>query len=134
MRIRKIFNKFRKSILSNNMVETIISSTEVLITKKKILDKDYMLISKNFVVEKVNELIDDDKVVICDLHDRNGKIGVIISKIENDMDSENSIIYLRNQSTHKLSDKYLYNLIYNLKTSKYHLEEHDEYFEKIEVE
>jgi hypothetical protein len=134
MKIKKIFNKLRNSILKNNMVETIISSTEVLLTKKNLLYKDYMLISKNFVVKKINELLDDNIVVICDLHDRNGKIGLSISKIENDMDSENSILYLNNQSTHKLSDKYLYNLIYNIKTDKYYLEEHDEYFEKIEVE
>jgi hypothetical protein len=134
MKIKKIFDKLRNSILRNNMVETIISSTEVLLTKKNLLYKDYMLISKNFVVKKINELLDDNIVVICDLHDRNGKIGLSISKIENDMDSENSILYLNNQSTHKLSDKYLYNLIYNIKTDKYYLEEHDEYFEKIEVE
>jgi hypothetical protein len=134
MKIKKIFDKLRNSILKNNMVETIISSTEVLLTKKNLLYKDYMLISKNFVVKKINELLDDNIVVICDLHDRNGKIGLSISKIENDMDSENSILYLNNQSTHKLSDKYLYNLIYNIKTDKYYLEEHDEYFEKIEVE
>ena len=134
MKIKKIFDKLRNSILKNNMVETIISSTEVILTKKNLLYKDYMLISKNFVVKKINELLDDNIVVICDLHDRNGKIGLSISKIENDMDSENSILYLNNQSTHKLSDKYLYNLIYNIKTDKYYLEEHDEYFEKIEVE
>jgi len=134
MKIKKIFDKLRNSILKNNMVETIISSTEVLLTKKNLLYKDYMLISKNFVVKKINELLDDNIVVICDLHDRNGKIGLSISKIENDMDSENSILYLNNQSTHKLSDKYIYNLIYNIKTDKYYLEEHDEYFEKIEVE
>ena len=134
MKIKKIFDKLRNSILKNNMVETIISSTEVILTKKNLLYKDYMLISKNFVVKKINELLDDNIVVICNLNDRNGKIGLSISKIENDMDSENSILYLNNQSTHKLSDKYIYNLIYNIKTDKYYLEEHDEYFEKIEVE
>ena len=134
MKIKKIFDKLRNSILRNNMVETIISSTEVILTKKKFLYKDYMLISKNFVVKKINELLDDNIVVICDLHDRNGKIGLSISKIQNDMDNEKSILYLNNQSTHELSDKYLYNLIYNTKTDKYYLEEHDEYFEKIEVE
>jgi hypothetical protein len=94
MKIKKIFDKLRNSILKNNMVETIISSTEVLLTKKNLLYKDYMLISKNFVVKKINELLDDNIVVICNLNDRNGKIGLSISKIENDMDSENSILYL----------------------------------------
>ena len=33
---------------------------------------------------------------------------------------------------HKLHDKFLYNLIYNIKRNEYSLEEQDEYFEKIE--
>jgi hypothetical protein len=32
-----------------------------------------------------------------------------------------------------LHDRYLYNLIYNIKKNQYSLQEHDEYYEKIEA-
>ena len=100
----------------------------------KLFESNQVFANSEDIKDILIELLDDNIVVICDLHDRNGKIGLSISKIENDMDNEKSILYLNNQSTHELSDKYLYNLIYNTKTDKYYLEEHDEYFEKIEVE
>ena len=54
------------------------------ITDKKIFvvdtDKDYMYLSKNVVVVKIKELISLKKKVICDLHDRDGRIGLYILK------------------------------------------------------
>lgn len=103
-------------------------------TQNKEEDKDYMMISKNFVVKKVNDLIKLGKKVICDLHDRDGKIGTQILFIEDDIESEFSVVRMKNEQSHKLHDKFLYNLIYNTKKNEYSLEEQDEYFEKLEKE
>jgi hypothetical protein len=34
---------------------------------------------------------------------------------------------------HRLDDRFLYNIIYNIKKDEYSLQEQDEYFEKIEA-
>jgi TPP-dependent 2-oxoacid decarboxylase len=96
-------------------------------------DRDFMLISKNMVCKKVTELLDKNKVVICDLHDRNGKFGIEIIAIQNDPELESSLVIMKNGERHKIHDKFLYNLIYNPKKDQYSLEEHDEYFEKLYV-
>lgn len=96
-------------------------------------DKDFMLISKNFVIKKVNDLISLGKKVICDLHDRDGRIGIDILSIDDNLESDLSIIHLKNGQTHNLHDKFLYNLIYNIKRKEYSLQEQEEFYEKIEV-
>ena len=40
--------------------------------------KDFMYLSKNSTYDKVKDLIDKSRRVICDLHDRDGKIGLRI--------------------------------------------------------
>jgi hypothetical protein len=69
-------------------------------------------------------LLESNKKVICDLSDRDGKIGLQILKIEN------KSILMKNNEIHVLQDKFLYNIIYNNKCSQYSLQEQDEYFEK----
>jgi hypothetical protein len=55
-----------------------------------------------------------------------------IVKIENNFEEETCTIKMIHDESHKLHDKFLYNLIYNIKKDEYSLEEQDEYFEKIE--
>jgi hypothetical protein len=95
-------------------------------------DKDLMYLSKNTTCERVKFFLDNGKKVICDLHDRNGLIGLPILDVENNYDEENGLIIMRNEN-HELNDKFLYNLIYNNKLNRYSLQEQDEYFEKLEV-
>jgi hypothetical protein len=95
-------------------------------------DKDLMLLSKNLVFRKVKELLEKKRVIICDLRDRDGKIGLPIKDIENDIESDTCTVYM-NKMTHELHDRFLYNIIFNQKNKKYSLQEHDEYFEKIEA-
>lgn len=133
MRIRKLLNNFKKSILNSPMMETIIQSTELFLSKN-IVDRDWMLISKNFLIQKIEELLELNKIIICNLRDRDGKIGINIIDVISDTDNENNMLILKDGSKFNLSDKYLYNLIYNSKLDKYSLEEHDEYYEKIEIE
>ena len=102
-------------------------------TVNKSEDKDWMMLSKSATSTKVKELIELDRKVICDLHDRNGKIGLQILNIVDDIESDFSIIIMKGEERHKLQDKFLYNLIYSVKKNQYSLQEHDEYFEKLTV-
>ena len=96
--------------------------------------RDLMYLSKNVTVKKIKELIEKYKKVICDLHDRNGKIGLqIIDIVDEDNEEETSLVIMKGNETHKLHDKFLYNIIYNTKKNEYSLQEQDEYFEKITV-
>lgn len=94
--------------------------------------KDFLYLSKNSTFKKITELLEIGKKVICDLHDRNGKIGLQIIGAENNFEEERCILNLKGGESHNLHDKFLYNLIYNLKKDEYSLQEQDEYFEKIE--
>jgi len=104
------------------------------ITDKKEEFKDFLYLSKNTTFSKILELLENKIKVICNLHDRNGKFGMEIVKIENNFEDETCTITMVHDEHHKLHDKFLYNLIYNTKRKEYSLEEQDEYFEKIEKE
>ena len=93
--------------------------------------KDFMYLSKNSTYDKVKDLIDKSRRVICDLHDRDGKIGLRIIDIENDFEEDECILHLKGSETFILEDKFLYNLIYNKNRDEYSLQEQDEYYEKI---
>jgi len=95
-------------------------------------NKDYMLLSKNITCEKVKYLLFNERMIICDLKDRDGKIGEPIIDIDNDIESDICNVYMKSGLIKELNDKYLYNLIYNIKKNQYSLQEHDEYYEKIE--
>ena len=103
-------------------------------TVNKPEDKDWMMLSKSATSTKIKELIELNRKVICDLHDRNGKIGLQILNIVDDIESDFSIIIMKGEEKHKLQDKFLYNLIYIVNKKQYSLQEHDEYFEKLTVE
>lgn len=94
--------------------------------------KDYLYLSKNFTFYKIIELLEEGLVIICNLKDRNGKIGLKILKIENNFEEDTCKVMMKGEEIHNLEDKYLYNLIYNVENNEYSLEEQDEYFEKIE--
>ncbi len=149
MKLKKIFKYYvlgesLKEIEINRILDKV--SKKIKLTKKeksfldlynhtsKEEDKDFMLLSKSVVSVKIKELIDKSKTVICDLHDRDGKIGVQIIDVINDYEDENSYVIMKDKNKHPLHEKFLYNLIYNTNKNIYSLQEHDEYFEKIEAE
>jgi hypothetical protein len=148
MKISKLFKYYIlgesiKEIEMNRILDKI--SKKVRITKRerefldlynqtsKIEDRDYMMLSKNSTSKKVKELLEKDKKIICDLHDRNGKFGLQIVDITDDFESEESLIIMKSDEKHKMHDKFLYNIIYNIKKNQYSLQEQDEYFEKLNV-
>ena len=91
-------------------------------------DRDFMYLSMSLTYKKIDSLLESNKKVICDLYDRDGKIGLPILGIEN-----NKLLF-KNSETHTLHDKFLYNIIYNNKYSQYSLQEQDEYYEKIMID
>jgi len=95
-------------------------------------DKDLMYLSKNSTCERIKFFLDNGKKVICDLHDRNGLIGLPIIDINNNYDDEYGLIIMKSE-TYQLKDSFLYNLVYDKKLNRYSLQEQDEYFEKLEV-
>ena len=95
--------------------------------------KDYKMLSMQSTCEKISDLINNNKKVICDLYDKNGKVGIQIISIYNDYENEICILELKNGEKIDLKDNYLYNIIYNIQKDSYSLEAEDEFFEKIPV-
>ena len=145
MKFKKIFSYFGdslKDIEMNKILDKLHKKFTLTSKEKKFLDiysqssgedKDLMYLSKNTTFKKVKDLLEKKKLVICDLHDRDGKIGLQIIDIDNNIESENCQVLLKGGTKHQLHDKFLYNLIYNVKKNLYSLQEQDEYFEKIEA-
>jgi hypothetical protein len=132
-----------KEIELNRILDKVSKKQSIEDKEKKFLDlynstseedmKDYMYLSKNTTFNKIKSLLERGKVVVCDLHDKNGKIGINIKGIENDFENESCLMTLKNGETCKLEDKFLYNIIYNSKKDEYSLQEQAEYYEKIPV-
>lgn len=132
-----------KEIELNRILDKVSKKQSLEDREKKFLDlynttteedmSDFMYLSRITAYTKVRNLLDKDKTVICDLYDRNGKIGIKISSIVNDFDGSTSIVTLKNGEEHKLEDKFLYNIIYDAKRDEYSLQAQDEYFELIPV-
>lgn len=95
--------------------------------------KDFTHLSRETTYQKIRELLDLNKKVVCDLYDRNGKIGLYITSIINNYNEGTCTLNLKGGETTKMTDNYLYNLIYNIQKDEYSLEVQDEYFEKIPV-
>jgi hypothetical protein len=148
MKISKLFKYYVlgesiKEIEMNRILDKISKKVRLTKREKEFLDlynqtsknedRDYMMLSKNSASKKVKELLEKDKKIICDLHDRNGKFGLQIIDITDDFESEESLIIMKSDEKHKMHDKFLYNIIYNVKKNQYSLEEQDEYFEKLNV-
>lgn len=95
--------------------------------------KDFKMLSLQSTFEKLQGLIDNNKKVICNLSDRNGKIGIQIVSIYSDYENEVYILNLKNGEKIELKDNYLYNIIYNLQRDTYSLETEEEFFEKLPV-
>ncbi len=94
---------------------------------------DFKMLSKESTFSKIVELLESNKKVICNLIDRDGKIGIQIVQIYNRYDDETSIMTLKNGEKIKLKDNILYNIIYNTDKDEYSLEMEDEFFEKLPV-
>lgn len=131
MEVKKIMDKVSKKKPLTKREQNFLELYQS--TQKEEL-KDFLYLSKNSTFSKILDLLDRNIKVICNLHDKNGKFGMEIIKIENNFEDETCIVTMIHDEHHKLHDKFLYNLIYNTKKNEYSLEEQDEYFEKLEKE
>lgn len=146
MRIKKIlkyylFGESIKELEMNRILDKVSSKSKLSEREKRFLDlyqnknddemRDFLYLSKNSTFSKIAYLLEKGKKVICDLHDRNGKIGIPIIEITNSFEDDSCTIIMKGNNKHNLHDKFLYNIIYNTKKDEYSLQEQDEYFEKI---
>ena len=148
MRIRRLighylFNKSVKEMEVNKILRKVFKKKTNTENEKDFIGmyqtkesetKDYLYLSKNSAFKKITEILESGKKIICDLHDRNGRIGLEITGIVNNFEEEICTITLKGGEKHNLHDKFLYNLISNTKKDQYSIEEQDEYFEKITTE
>lgn len=124
----------------NRILDKISKRLDITDGEKKFLDnfgnvedRDYVMISKDSMVNVVNNLIKSGRVVICNLHDRDGIVGLEISSIVNDFQDEKCKIHLKNKSVFTVEDRFLYSIIYDIDESLYSLEYHSEYYEKVPI-
>jgi hypothetical protein len=97
------------------------------------LYKDYLYLSKNDVFNRVSILLESKIIVICDLYDKDGKIGLEIVSIHNNFEEDYCFVVLENQERFKIKDNFSYNVIYDVKKDEYSLQVQDEFFDKIPV-
>lgn len=103
---------------------------EEIVKRQRFDDRDYMLLSKNVTYEKVRHLLDNNKKVVCDIHDRDGLIGLLIKDITNNIAKDECKVIMHNM-TILLNERFLYNIIYNVDKNRYSLQEQAEYMGKL---
>jgi hypothetical protein len=94
---------------------------------------DMSHLSKNTAFDKVSELLEKGKKVICDLYDKDGQINDQIISVENDFESETCILNLKHGDEAELIDRFLYTINYDFDHDTYSLRSQDEFFEKLPV-
>ena len=117
----------------SRMVDLTPGEKKFLDNYEKVYDRDYHMISKESVVKIIDNLKKSGREIICDLHDRNGSIGLEILEIDNNFQDEVCSLHLKGGDKFKLNDNFLYNIIWDSEKGIYHLEKDSEYFEKIPV-
>lgn len=137
-----LLNESIKEIELNRILDKISNGTKIDAKEQSFLDlyntikdrdiQDYVLLSKQTASEKLRELIGSGDVVICNLSDRDGPLGLKIVSIDSDWDEEHIVLTLDKNTKYNLDDRFLYNII-SKGNNKWSLEAHDEYFEKIPI-
>lgn len=125
--LNKILDKLsRKKTISD-------SEREFLDNFEKSEGRDWRMISKEDLAKETRNLLSRGEKVICNLHDRDGKIGIQVKEVINRFGDETTTLVLKGGENIKLSDRFLYNIIWKTKDNYYSIEEDSEYFEKIPV-
>lgn len=138
------FNESFKETRLNQILDKLSNRTKLTKQDQDFLDNysqindedlmDYKMLSKESTYERINSLLINDKKVICNLHDRDGRIGLEIKSIQNDFQTETSILTLKNGEKIELKDNILYNILHNQQKNEWSLEMEDEFFEKIPID
>ncbi len=135
-----IMNDSVKDISLNRILDKVLKKVSITDGEKRFLDnfdkvedRDYIMVSKESVIKIIYNLIESGRVVVCNLNDRDGLIGLEIESIDNDFQDDSCVVHLKGSGVFKLEDRFLYNIIYNIDRSEYSLEVNSEYYEKIPV-
>ncbi len=120
----------------SNKIKLDKSEQDFLDRYNEISDNDmigFEMMSFDSTFRKITELLEDGKKVICNLSDKDGKIGIEIDSIYNDYEREVCRIKLKNGEKFILKDNFLYNILFDMRKNEYSLEYQDEFFEKLPV-
>jgi len=136
-------NESNKEIRLNQILDKISNKLKVSKSEQDFLDHydetseedimDLRMLSKESTFTKISQLLEGGKKVICNLFDKDGKIGIQILEIYNRYDDETSTMTLKNGEKIKLMDNILYNIIYDSNKDEWSLEMEDEFFEKLPI-
>ena len=134
-----VFKESIKETELNRILDRVSGGKELTNKERNFLDlyntikdkdiQDYLLLSKQSAFERIKEIVDEGGIVICNIPDRDGPIGLKVINMIYDWNSERVELELDKGIKHYLDDKYLYNIVGKGK-NKWSLEIHDEYHEK----
>jgi hypothetical protein len=149
MNFRKFFSYFNlkesyfKDDKLNSILDKINKGLRITTREQNFLDnfgksedddfQDYKMMTKNSTFNKIVELLENNRRIICNLTDRDGKIGLPIKSIFNNYESEKIFMVMTNGEKIELKDNFFYEINYNFDKDQYSLETSDEFFEKIPV-
>lgn len=146
MNFKNWLRKLNESIKDDELdriLDKIASKLKLTDGEKKFLDEynstsddyyqDYSHLTKNDVCEKLEDLLSKGRKVICDLYDRDGKIGIEIKSIENILDEDSCFLSLKNGEKIEIKDNYFYNIFYDFRKDEHSLQSQEEFYEKIPV-
>ena len=135
--------KSKKDLELNRILDKFSSGSELCLREEDFLKKydeildsdiiDMSYLSKNVTYDNITKLLNKNKRIVCNLHDKYGRINDDIISIENDFEKESCILSLKHGNKFNLYDRFLYNINYEFKTDSYSLETQGEYFEKINL-
>jgi hypothetical protein len=143
MNFKKFINiiESKKEDLLNTILDKInkgieLSKSDELFLKNydKEIPNDMKYLDKELVYVKIKDIIDSGVKILCNLTDRNGRIGIFIKEIDGEFGQDFSILTLTNGDRIKIKDNFFYNIIWNQDKGFWILEEGDEFFEKIPVD
>lgn len=126
--LNSILQKIHNGVYISDSERNFLMNFDVISEKEL---SDFSHLSKNQVFEKICSLINNNKKVICNLYDKDGKINEQIVSITNDFESESCILFLKHDIKYKICDNFLYKLTYDLQKDIYSLESNGEFYEKI---
>ena len=138
--ITSTFSSSKKEDELNKILDKIGTGGKMTSSEKDFIDnyhtisdldiQDLLYLDREKTAEKILQLLSSRKTIICDLFDKNGKIGSKIEDIEIDLHTERKFLILYHNEEVELKDSFLYNIIYTDR-NEYSLQSQDEYFEKI---
>jgi len=135
-----LMRESRKEIELNRILDKISKKVELTTREKNFLslydtttDDDFMdftYLSSDVFISKIRELLDKNKRVVNEITSKGeNNSGVEIRDIK--YKEDNVYLLLENGKTQKVSEKCLYNILYDIDRDSYSVQVQDEYYELI---